>query len=197
MGIISGVKFDENGLIPAILQNYLTGKVLMLGYMNEESLNKTIETREVWFYSRSRQELWHKGATSGNIHKVVDISFDCDQDAVLVGVNPMGPTCHLGIQSCFGEKSTLFLEELAETIEQRYNERPENSYTTYLFEKGIDKILKKVGEEASEVIIAAKNDDKEELHLETADLFYHLFVLFREKGTSFEEVLKVLKERRG
>lgn len=197
MPIMSGIQFDEKGLIPAILQDYLTGKVLMLGYMNEEALKKTIETKEVWFFSRSRQELWHKGETSGNIQKVIDIHFDCDQDTVLVSVDPVGPTCHLGIKSCFGENATMFLEELEQTIHNRDIERPKDSYTTYLFKEGIDKILKKIGEEASEVIIAAKNDDVEEVHLETADLFYHLFVLFQEKGTNFEEVLKVLKQRRG
>lgn len=197
MPIMSGIKFDENGLMPAILQEYLTGKVLMLGYVNEESLRKTIETREVWFYSRTREKLWHKGETSGNIQKVIDINFDCDQDTVLISVDPTGPTCHLGIKSCFGETTTMFFEELEKTIMDRDIERPKDSYTSYLFKEGLDKILKKIGEEASEVIIAAKNDDIEEVHLETADLLYHLFVLFQEKGTNFEEVLRVMKQRRG
>lgn len=199
MGIlnIESIKWNERGLLPAILQDYLTGKVLMLGYMNKEALEKTCETKEAWFYSRSRQKLWHKGETSGNIQKVIELGLDCDNDTLLVKVDPKGPTCHLGTDSCFGKTSNLILDELTETIDGRYKDRPEGSYTTYLFTKGIDKILKKVGEESAEVIIASKNTDLSELHLEASDLIYHLFVLFREKDTNYREILKVLQERRG
>lgn len=204
------VKFDENGLLPAIVQDALTKEVLTLAYMNKESLGKSIETRETWFYSRSRQELWHKGATSGNTQKIVDMKFDCDQDAVVVLVEPAGPACHNGTTSCFTEsvftdKETTsgaesladyqILFELEQLIRNREKERPEGAYTTYLFEKGVDKILKKVGEEASEVIIAAKNRDAEELKWEAADLLYHLYVLLVEQGLPARDVLSVLNKR--
>jgi len=204
------VKFDENGLLPAVVQDAVTKEVLTLAYMNKESLEKSLETRETWFYSRSRQELWHKGATSGNTQKIVDMKFDCDQDAVVVLVEPAGPACHNGTTSCFTE--SLFpseearateesladyqiLFELEQLIRNREKERPEGAYTTYLFEKGVDKILKKVGEEAAEVIIAAKNRDPEELKWEAADLLYHLYVLLVEQGLPAREVLKVLNKR--
>ncbi|WHY85357.1 bifunctional phosphoribosyl-AMP cyclohydrolase/phosphoribosyl-ATP diphosphatase HisIE [Neobacillus novalis] len=198
------VKFDEKGLIPAIIQDAGTKEVLTLAYMNEESLAKTIETGETWFFSRSRQELWHKGATSGNTQTVVSINYDCDQDAVLVMVTPKGPACHTGSVSCFSEgvseRSTglgdyQILQSLEKVILERERERPEGAYTTYLFEKGVDKILKKVGEEAAEVIIAAKNRDHEELRWEAADLLYHLQVLLVEQGLPFKEVLRTLEER--
>jgi phosphoribosyl-AMP cyclohydrolase / phosphoribosyl-ATP pyrophosphohydrolase len=198
------VRFDEKGLVPAIIQDAGTKEVLTLAYMNEESLAKTIETGETWFFSRSRQELWHKGATSGNTQKVVSMNYDCDQDALLVLVYPKGPACHTGAVSCFSERgysstSSLadyqILQSLEKVIVERERERPEGAYTTYLFEKGVDKILKKVGEEASEVIIAAKNRDAEELKWEAADLLYHLQVLLVEQGLSFKEVLKTLEER--
>lgn len=201
------VKFDENGLLPAIVQDAVTKEVLTLAYMNKESLDKSIETRETWFYSRSRQELWHKGATSGNTQKIVDMKFDCDQDAVVVLVEPAGPACHNGTTSCFTEsmftettsKESLadyqILFELEQLIRNREKERPEGAYTTYLFEKGVDKILKKVGEEASEVIIAAKNRDTEELKWEAADLLYHLYVLLVEQGLPARDVLSVLNKR--
>lgn len=204
------VKFDEKGLIPAIVQDAVTKEVLTLAYMNKESLDKSIETRETWFYSRSRQELWHKGATSGNTQKIVDMKFDCDQDAVVVLVEPAGPACHNGTTSCFTEsvfngKETVsgaesladyqILFELEQLIRNREKERPEGAYTTYLFEKGVDKILKKVGEEASEVIIAAKNRDAEELKWEAADLLYHLYVLLVEQGLPARDVLGVLNKR--
>lgn len=194
---IEKIKWNQAGLIPAILQDYLTGTVLMLAYMNREALQKTLDTREAWFWSRSRQKLWKKGESSGNIQKVVDISLDCDQDTLLVKVNPLGPACHLGTESCFGSDSYLILEQLAQIIAKRFETRPEKSYTTYLFTEGIDKILKKVGEESAEVIIAAKNQGTEELAQETADLIYHLFVLLQEKGLSYQKVLQVLKERQG
>ena len=201
------IKFDEKGLAPAIVQDAVSKEVLTLAYMNEESLRKSIETRETWFYSRSRQELWHKGETSGNTQKIVDMKYDCDQDALLVLVEPAGPACHTGSYSCFNESvlgeskevsSDRFaiLNELEEVIAKREAEMPEGAYTTYLFDKGVDKILKKVGEEASEVIIAAKNRDHEELKWETADLIYHLLVLLREQKLPLDEVLSVLQKRR-
>ncbi|KJS86030.1 MAG: phosphoribosyl-ATP pyrophosphatase [Peptococcaceae bacterium BICA1-8] len=191
------IKWNKEKLLPAVVQDYLTGKVLMVAYMNPEALEKTIETKEAWFWSRSRQELWHKGATSGNIQKVLNLSLDCDQDTLLVQVDPQGPACHLGTESCFNQGSDIFPDHLRKVIEQRYHERPEGSYTTYLFNEGLDKILKKVGEEAAEVIIAAKNSSDQELTLETADLIYHLLVLFQERQLDFREVLNVLRERRG
>ncbi|WP_034764256.1 bifunctional phosphoribosyl-AMP cyclohydrolase/phosphoribosyl-ATP diphosphatase HisIE [Rossellomorea vietnamensis] len=200
---ITSVKYDDKGLVPAIVQDAATKDVLTLAYMNETSLKKTVETGETWFYSRSRQELWHKGETSGNTQTVENITWDCDQDALLVLVSKKGPACHKGEDSCFHE--TVFGEEtsskenilltLEKLIENREIERPEGAYTTYLFEEGVDKILKKVGEEASEVIIAAKNRDSEELKWEVADLFYHVLVLLREQKLPLETVLDVLVER--
>jgi phosphoribosyl-ATP pyrophosphohydrolase/phosphoribosyl-AMP cyclohydrolase len=198
------VKFDEKGLVPAIIQDAGTKEVLTLAYMNEESLKKTLETGETWFYSRSRQELWHKGETSGNTQSVVSINYDCDQDALLVLVYPKGPACHTGAVSCFSERvyeggSSLgdyqILQTLEKVILDRQRERPEGAYTTYLFEKGVDKILKKVGEEAAEVIIAAKNRSHEELKWEASDLLYHLQVLLVEQELPLKEVLKTLEER--
>ncbi len=205
---ISDLKFGENGLIPAIVQDVQSKEVLTLAYMNEESLQKSLNTRETWFYSRSRQELWHKGETSGNTQVIEDIRYDCDQDALVVLVHPNGPACHRGTFSCF-EDSLLedggversasdrfaILSQLEKLIAEREATRPEGSYTTYLFKEGVDKILKKVGEEASEVIIAAKNRDKNELSWETADLLYHVLVLLKEQDLPLDDVLKVLKER--
>ncbi|WP_209121416.1 bifunctional phosphoribosyl-AMP cyclohydrolase/phosphoribosyl-ATP diphosphatase HisIE [Alkalihalobacillus sp. BA299] len=203
---ITELKFDEKGLIPAIVQDAQSKEVLTLAYMNEESLKKTIETRETWFYSRSRQELWHKGATSGNTQKVVDLRYDCDSDAVVVLVEPSGPACHKGVYTCFADsllkdevsaKEDRFsiITRLETLIAEREAEMPAESYTTYLFDKGVDKILKKVGEEAGEVIIAAKNRDPEELKWEVADLLFHLLVLLREQKLPLDEVLAVLEER--
>ncbi|WP_433744535.1 bifunctional phosphoribosyl-AMP cyclohydrolase/phosphoribosyl-ATP diphosphatase HisIE [Falsibacillus pallidus] len=208
---IESIKYDEKGLVPAIVQDASTKEVLTLAYMNEESLKKSIETGETWFFSRSRQELWHKGETSGNTQRIIQIKYDCDKDALVVLVLPNGPACHKGTTSCFEEtlyeeKSAIdevegnvqpaeILTKLEELIKEREAARPEGAYTTYLFEKGVDKILKKVGEEASEVIIAAKNRDKEELKWETADLLYHVMVLLREQDLAFDEVLKVLAKR--
>jgi phosphoribosyl-AMP cyclohydrolase / phosphoribosyl-ATP pyrophosphohydrolase len=200
------IKYDEKGLVPAIIQDAETKDVLTLAYMNEASLVKTLETGETWFYSRSRQELWHKGGTSGNTQTVKSIVWDCDKDALLVLVDKQGPAYHKGTDSCFHEKiigeeqtpSTSkenILITLETLIADREKERPEGAYTTYLFEEGVDKILKKVGEEASEVIIAAKNRDAEELKWEVADLFYHVLVLLREQELPLEEVLGVLVER--
>jgi len=193
---LSAIKWNSEGLIPAILQDHLTGQVLMLAYMNEEAFKKTLETKEAWFWSRSRQELWHKGGTSGNIQQVVNMALDCDRDTLLLQVKPQGPACHLGTESCFGQGSKLILDNLTKTIEQRFVERPEKSYTTYLFDQGIDKILKKVGEETAEVIIAAKNENKQEIAQEAADLLYHLLVLFREQELDYKKILEVLAERR-
>ncbi|RHW36644.1 bifunctional phosphoribosyl-AMP cyclohydrolase/phosphoribosyl-ATP diphosphatase HisIE [Lysinibacillus yapensis] len=201
--MIEGLKFDDKGLITAVVQDAQSKEILTVAYMNEESLNKTIETGETWFYSRSRQELWHKGATSGNTQKVVSIKADCDQDALVVEVVPAGPACHNGTTSCFtdvllqNEKvgSVDVLPQLAEIIRKREVDMPEGAYTTYLFEKGIDKICKKVGEEATEVVIGAKNRDAEEVKWEAADLIYHLLVLLQEQKIDVYDVLKVLKTR--
>jgi phosphoribosyl-ATP pyrophosphohydrolase/phosphoribosyl-AMP cyclohydrolase len=198
------IRFDDKGLVPAIIQDADTLEVLTLAYMNKESLEKTLETGETWFFSRSRQELWHKGATSGNTQSVVSIRYDCDQDALLVMVQPKGPACHTGAVSCFTggitERTTTLadyqiLQTLEKVILERERQRPEGAYTTYLFEKGVDKILKKVGEEAAEVIIAAKNRSHEELKWEAADLLYHLQVLLVEQGLPMKVVLKTLEER--
>lgn len=199
---INNLKFDQDGLLPAIVQDATNGKVLTLAYMNKESLQKTIETKETWFYSRSRQTLWNKGETSGNKQKVKQINYDCDQDALLVQVDPLGPACHTGEVSCFHE--TLFKNELPvqeiipriiEKIGDRHANPVEGAYTTYLFEKGIDKILKKVGEETSEVIIAAKNRDKAELTAEISDLTYHVLVLMEEQGVKLEDIKAELMGR--
>lgn len=200
------IRFNEQGLVPAIVQDAHSKEVLTLAYMNEQSLQKTLETKETWFYSRSRQQLWHKGETSGNVQKVVDVRYDCDADALLILVEPKGPACHTGEYSCFHHRLNdekpvatpnrfAILSVLESLIAEREAKRPEGSYTTYLFEKGIDKIAKKVGEEAAEVIIAAKNRSKEELRWEAADLLYHLLVLLREQRVSLDDVLSVLAER--
>ncbi|MBD8027797.1 bifunctional phosphoribosyl-AMP cyclohydrolase/phosphoribosyl-ATP diphosphatase HisIE [Ureibacillus sp. Re31] len=201
--MIEGLKFDDKGLITAVVQDAQSKEVLTVAYMNEESLQKTIETGETWFYSRSRQELWHKGETSGNTQKVVSIKTDCDKDALVVEVLPAGPACHNGTTSCFGETivqnnqvgSVDIIPYLADVIRQREMEMPVGAYTTYLFEKGIDKICKKVGEEATEVVIGAKNRDAEEVKWEAADLLYHLLVLLQEQKINVYDVLKVLKVR--
>src|SRR5690625_211022 len=200
--MIEKITYDENGLIPAVVQDDITGKVLMFAYMNEEAIQKTIETKETWFYSRSRKELWHKGTTSGNRQKVKTIALDCDQDALLVTVEPLGPACHTGEVTCFHniiEESTEPKREVIHTIidviEERLNNPVEGSYTTYLFNEGIDKVLKKVGEEASEVIIGAKNNDKEEIKWEIADLVYHTLVLLNMTDVSIDDIKEVLYER--
>lgn len=203
---VERVKWDQNGLVPAIVVDAGTKEVLTLAYMNRESLMMSLESGETWFFSRSRNRLWHKGETSGNIQKLVSISLDCDGDALLVEVRPNGPACHTGEWSCFHQrvwgkspeeerKAPDLLAQLEETVAERDRLRPEDSYTTYLFEKGLDKILKKVGEETSEVIIAAKNRNPEELRNEVSDLLYHLFVLLREQGLPFSQVLEELKNR--
>ncbi|MBO8126265.1 MAG: bifunctional phosphoribosyl-AMP cyclohydrolase/phosphoribosyl-ATP diphosphatase HisIE [Firmicutes bacterium] len=195
-----------NGLIPAIVQDADSGEVLMLAYMNQESLAKTLETGRTWFYSRSRQELWPKGETSGNIQEVVSITTDCDQDTLLIKVHQKGTgACHEGTWSCFhypikGEQELAatpkILDELRRVIRDRKENPVEGSYTNYLLEKGVDKICKKIGEEAAEVIVAAKNRSPEELSQEAADLLYHLMVLLEDGQTPNEAVWSVLAKRR-
>jgi phosphoribosyl-ATP pyrophosphohydrolase/phosphoribosyl-AMP cyclohydrolase len=202
------LKFNDKGLIPAIVQDVDTKNVLMLAYVNETSFKKTIESGETWFYSRSRQELWHKGATSGNTQKIQEIYYDCDQDTLLILVKPAGPACHTGKTSCFYRmlakvtndenidiNNEDILELLYELITKRKQKLPEDSYTTYLFEEGLDKILKKIGEESAEVIIASKNEPKNELIYEIADFLYHLLVLLVEKEVSLDEIKDELQSR--
>jgi len=186
-----------NGLIPAIVRDARTGAVLTLAWMNEESLQKTIDSGETWFWSRSRQELWHKGATSGNTQRVVDIAADCDRDALVVTVSPSGPACHTGAASCFAGVPPLPLGRLMAVLRERHAARPEGSYSTYLFNAGRDKILKKVGEEATEVVIAAKGDSRERLVSELADLVFHLSVLMVDAAIGWEDVEEELERRKG
>ena len=195
------LKFDEKGLIPAIVVDDETGKVLTLAYMNRESLAISMEKKLTCFWSRSRQELWLKGETSGNYQHIVSITADCDGDALEVRVKKDGPACHTGEESCFhnpvfGEKCDKFqLEGLYQLLQSRKKELPEGSYTTYLFQKGLDKILKKVGEESTEVIIAGKAEDKAETIYEIADLAYHVLVLMVQMGISVEDIRKELASR--
>ncbi|MDD6807842.1 MAG: bifunctional phosphoribosyl-AMP cyclohydrolase/phosphoribosyl-ATP diphosphatase HisIE [Oscillospiraceae bacterium] len=199
---IKELKFDENGLIPAVVVDAVTKKVLTVAYMNEESLKISMEKGLTCFWSRSRQELWLKGETSGNYQHIISITADCDKDALTVVVEKDGPACHMGTDSCFtnevwhsDELSEFSLEGLYELLQGRKNEMPEGSYTTYLFEKGVDKILKKIGEESTEVIIAGKADDKKETVYEIADLAYHVMVLMVEMGIRVEDVQKELASR--
>lgn len=228
------VKWDADGLVPAIVQDVVTNKVLMLAYMNDESLLKSVETGQTWFWSRSRAELWNKGATSGHTQQIISLSYDCDGDTLLVFVHPQGPACHTGEETCFYrlaasvEEQVLadpaavtadsmrtatsdsalgfesnpnpdnrfaVLAELESLIAKRYEERPEGAYTTYLFDKGLDKILKKVGEETAESIIAAKNQDNDELRYEVSDLIYHLLVLLRERNLPLDDIMVELERR--
>lgn len=200
---IQTLQWDEQGLIPAIVQDEETGDVLMLAYMNEESLQKTLETKETWFYSRSRQELWNKGATSGNRQYVKKIDVDCDKDTLLLTVSAAGPACHTGERSCFftnaldeGENLRTVVYEIRDEIRYRKQHPKEGSYTTYLLTEGVDKILKKVGEEATEVVIGAKNRDKENVAMEISDLIYHTLVLMEEQGVEIEDIQRVLRSRR-
>lgn len=215
-------KYNEQGLMPAIVQDYQTKDVLMVAYVNKESLNLSLEKGETVFYSRSRQELWHKGENSGNTQEIKEIYYDCDQDTVLFMVDPAGPACHTGENSCFYRKiaegtdlkaeKVMEMEQQAQNIEaefetekvvdflydlilSRKQEMPEGSYTTYLFEEGIDKILKKIGEESAEVIIASKNESDQELVYETADLVYHMLVLMVERGIKPDQIREELKKR--
>jgi len=199
---IDELKFDEKGLIPAIVKDAVSGRVLTLAYMNKESLKISMEKGLTCFWSRSRQELWLKGETSGNYQHIVSITADCDKDALLVSVEPDGPACHTGTFSCFEnplwqseDKQDFSLETLMQMLVGRKEEKKEGSYTTYLFEKGLDKILKKVGEECTEVIIAAKAEDKKETVYEIADLAYHIMVLMVEAGISLEDIHRELASR--
>lgn len=199
------LKFDEKGLIPAIVVDAQSGKVLTLAYMNRESLAISMEEKRTCFWSRSRQELWRKGETSGNVQHIVSITADCDRDALVVMVNKEGPACHLGGDSCFAfpvmgeveieEAEGFSVKGLYKMLQGRKEEMPEGSYTSYLFEKGIDKILKKVGEESTEVIIAGKADDKAETIYEIADLAYHVMVLMVEMGITVDDVTDELASR--
>ncbi|MFC4303935.1 bifunctional phosphoribosyl-AMP cyclohydrolase/phosphoribosyl-ATP diphosphatase HisIE [Cohnella boryungensis] len=205
------IKWSPEGLVPTVVQDAVSKEVLMLAYMNEESLAKSLESGQTWFWSRSRNQLWNKGATSGHTQQIESLHYDCDGDTLLVKVRQKGPACHTGAYSCFYREGTdgkpeqeaqtasedRFgpLSRLEATIAQRDAERTEGAYTTYLFEKGLDKILKKVGEETAEVIIAAKNRDAVELRSESADLIFHLMVLLREQGVPFDDVLKELEFR--
>ncbi|MFZ5899703.1 MAG: bifunctional phosphoribosyl-AMP cyclohydrolase/phosphoribosyl-ATP diphosphatase HisIE [Bacillota bacterium] len=244
---IDKLKFNQDGLIPVIIQDVRTNKVLMLAYMNKEALQKTLQTGETWFWSRSRQKLWHKGETSGHIQRVDEIFFDCDADTLLIKVEQHGACCHEGYLTCFHYKiaesgiaivgemafdptsvygkeaqkevaaadqppvrtqagagpeakksadSVAILDELYELIVSRKNQRPPGAYTSYLFDKGLDKILKKIGEETSEVIIGAKNHIREEVVYEVADLFYHVMVLLADQGIHLNEVMRELENRR-
>ncbi|WP_339261268.1 bifunctional phosphoribosyl-AMP cyclohydrolase/phosphoribosyl-ATP diphosphatase HisIE [Paenibacillus sp. FSL R5-0749] len=221
--VVEHIRWSD-GLVPAIVQDVDTREVLMMAYMNRESLKLSLESGETWFWSRSRQELWHKGATSGNVQTITSLKYDCDGDTLLVEVKPNGPACHTGAVTCFHneiiglpEKSTdkapdkageasasansdsesrfEVLAELESVIAERERERPEGAYTTYLFDKGVDKILKKIGEEASETIIAAKNKDNDELRLEVSDLMYHLLVLLQERKLPLDDIMSELSRR--
>ena len=199
---IENLKFDEKGLIPAIVVDAKTKKVLTLAYMNKESLQISIEKELTCFYSRSRQELWLKGETSGNYQHIVSITSDCDNDALVVMVKPDGPACHLGTTTCFTNelfqsenRHEFSYEGLMELIKGRKTDEKEGSYTTYLFQKGLDKILKKVGEECTEVIIAAKDNDKKETIYEVADLAYHVMVMMIEQGITLEDIHNELASR--
>ena len=199
---IDELKFDEKGLIPAIVVDSVTKQVLTLAYMNRESLEISMEKQLTCFWSRSRNELWLKGETSGNYQHIVSITADCDKDALVINVEKEGPACHLGTESCFHnpvfereDKKDFSLDGLYDMLVGRNETRPEGSYTTYLFEKGLDKILKKVGEESTEVIIAAKGDDKRETVYEIADLTYHVMVLMIEMGISLEDIHAELASR--
>lgn len=199
---INGLKFDAQGLIPAVVVDAASKKVLTLAYMNRESLDISMKEGRTCFWSRSRQELWRKGETSGNVQHIVDITADCDRDALVVTVSKDGPACHLGTDSCFNDKvfqgdqpAPFSVEGLYALLQGRKETLPEGSYTTYLFQKGLDKILKKVGEESTEVIIAGKASDKPETVYEIADLMYHVMVLMVEMGISVEDVTAELASR--
>ncbi|MGF9700661.1 bifunctional phosphoribosyl-AMP cyclohydrolase/phosphoribosyl-ATP diphosphatase HisIE [Paenibacillus sp. MABNR03] len=219
--VVEHIRWSD-GLVPAIVQDAETRQVLMMAYMNRESLKLSLESGETWFWSRSRQELWHKGATSGNVQTITSLKYDCDGDTLLVEVKPNGPACHTGEVTCFhneivglpqksveqdgteanansagpqAEGRFDVLAELESVIAERERERPEGAYTTYLFDKGVDKILKKIGEEASETIIAAKNKDNDELRLEVSDLMYHLLVLLQERKLPLDDIMAELSRR--
>ncbi len=210
MEFLKELKFDDKGLIPAIVQDNNTNEVLMVAYMNEETLKQTLETKKATFWSRSRQEIWIKGETSGNFLNVLEVRVDCDADALVVLVNPEGPACHTGERSCFYRKvedgtlkedkknrdNSYVLSELVDIAKDRKANPQAGSYTNYLFDKGEDKILKKVGEEAAEVVIAGKNRSVDEITYETADLMYHLSVMLVDNGMTWENVFSELEKRR-
>jgi len=200
---LNTLKFDEHGLIPAIVQDARTREVLTLAYMNAESLARTVETKQTWFWSRSRNELWHKGETSGNTQEVIELLLDCDGDAIVVLVEPAGPACHTGARSCFETPRTFrhatldsLLDRLYALVKERKENRPPGSYTSYLFNEGLDKILKKLGEESTETIVAAKNAEDERLVEEASDLVYHLIVLLVARGISLDQIRAELARRR-
>ena len=206
---IDDIKFDEKGLVPAVVQDAADGRILMLAYMNRESLEKTLETGKTWFFSRSRNKLWNKGETSGHFQTVREILVDCDMDSLVIKVDQIGAACHTDNRSCFYRKaengelteyaepaSAHILDEVYAVVKDRMENPKEDSYTNYLLDTGIDKILKKVGEECSETIIAAKNDEPDEIALETSDLLYHLIVMLAERGMTMEQVYDELKGRR-
>jgi phosphoribosyl-ATP pyrophosphohydrolase/phosphoribosyl-AMP cyclohydrolase len=186
----------KDGLIPAIVRDAKSGAVLTLAYMNAESLQKTIETGETWFWSRSRNTLWHKGATSGNTQRVVHIAADCDRDALVVTVEPAGPACHTGASSCFDDVPPLPLDALMQVLAERRASRPEGSYSAKLFDGGLPRILKKIGEEATEVVIAASQEGRERTISEVADLVFHLSVLMTEQGIAWADVFRELERRK-
>lgn len=204
---VSRLTFDSAGLIPAIVQDAASGRVRMLGYMNREALSLTVQSGLLHFWSRSRQQLWKKGETSGNVHHVLEVRADCDGDTLLVQVRPDGPTCHLGTESCFDgapvaelsslPESSRVVDEVADVVASRKAQPVSGSYTNYLLEQGIDKIGKKIGEEAAEVIIAAKNGEPDALANEASDLVYHLLVMLEATGVPRQDVWKVLSTRRG
>lgn len=195
------IDFDKmDGLVPAIIQDADTAKVLMLGFMNREAYDKTMETGKVTFYSRTRKRLWTKGEESGNFLHAVSVKADCDRDTLLIQVHPVGPVCHTGTDTCWGEKNeqpVMFLKELQDFINVRHTEMPEGSYTTSLFRSGVNKMAQKVGEEAVETVIEACNGTDDRLIYESADLLYHLIVLLTSKGYSIEDIARELKERHG
>lgn len=204
------IKYDEKGLVPVVAQDYISGKILMLAYMNEEALRLTQETGKATYFSRSRQKLWVKGESSGNFQIVKEILVDCDEDAIILKVSPQGPACHTGHKTCFYRKlknkelmederdtsSLAVLKDVYDVIAGRKANPVEGSYTNYLFEKGIDKQLKKIGEESAEVIIASKNPDVSELQYEASDLLYHLMVVMVERGLTWEDLCRELESRR-
>lgn len=198
---VDEVNFDEKGLVPAIIQDITTNEVLMLGYMNEEALRKTIETGKTWFWSRSRQKLWNKGETSGNYHEVISIVLDCDNDTILVKVRPYGPTCHTGNYTCFYKEenkipSSSVITEVYNVIMERKKTMPENSYVAKKMKEGIDRILKKVAEEAGEFIIASKNKDEKEIIYELGDLIFHSLLVLGYLDIPVEKLYEELKSRR-
>ncbi len=200
---IDNIKWNKDGLVPAVVQNAESREVLMVAYMNEESLKKTLKTKQTWFYSRSRKELWNKGETSGNTQKVVEIALDCDYDTVLIKVIPKGPACHTGEVSCFHNEVEKYedyvnrqiLHKEYEIIKNRDKNPKEGSYTNYLLKEGVDKICKKIGEESAETIIGAKNNSKEELIYEASDLLYHLNVLLYNQGVELDEIMMEIEKR--